>query len=430
HESARYAERNTENTEEGIRTARITASMNGAIGAFSSTGLAVVVFFGALAVTNGGMTIGELLVFTTYTRGIYRPVKQMVKLAPKFTRASVGAERIGRLLEIEPEIQDAPGARAAEQLDGDVRFHRVSFAYENEQVLDDVSFAIAPGEHVALVGPSGAGKSTIVSLLLRLYDPASGVILIDGVSLAGYQQESLRREIGLVLQDSIMFGTSIRENISYGKPDAELAEIREAARLADIDDFIESLPDGYDTVLGEMGSTISGGQRQRLAIARALVKRPTLLLFDEPTASLDAASSAEVRHTITNLQRGRTVLVITHDVGLAQCFDRVMVLERGRIVEEGTPADLLEAGDAFRRMQRAQSGSRRNGASLPVPLQRLLTGAGPDSRRGGGLVVGPDESVSDERPSVLARTGADAIETSGASLGVGDADPHHTNRRK
>jgi ATP-binding cassette, subfamily B, bacterial len=362
HEIKHFEEQNTKNLAEGIRVARMSSAMSRSINSVSAIGLASVIFVGALEVLDGRMSLGSVLVFVTYVRGIYKPIKEVVKLSNKLTRAMVGAQRIGEVLDLEPDIKDKPDAIRANALQGEIVFGKVSFAYDHEtssdekKVLQDITFRIAPGQRVALVGSSGAGKSTILSLLLRLYDPQVGNIYIDQVNLRDYERESLRQQIGLVLQDSLLFGASIRENISYGKPEASLWEIKEAARQAHIHEFIASFPNGYDTVIGELGSTLSGGQRQRIAIARALVKNPSILILDEPTSALDAESSKQVQHTINHLQGNKTVVVITHQLNTIKDFDQILVLEGGRIVERGTHQNLLSNSGVYAELCQLQEG--------------------------------------------------------------------------
>jgi ABC-type multidrug transport system fused ATPase/permease subunit len=227
-------------------------------------------------------------------------------------------------------------------LRGEIVFQNVSFDYgDGKGVLRDVSFAIRPGQRVALVGASGAGKSTIASLLLRFYEPQAGEILIDGVEIRQYERESLRDQIGVVLQDSILFGASVRENIAYGKPHATDEEIEIAAREARAHEFILELPDGYETIIGERGSTLSGGQRQRLCLARALIKRPSIMLLDEPTSAIDAESSALIQQTVNSLFIDKTMLVISHQFAGIEDFDQILVLKNGQIVERGTHAQLV-----------------------------------------------------------------------------------------
>jgi ATP-binding cassette, subfamily B, bacterial len=366
HEIKRFEKQSAKNLAEGIRVARMSSAMTRSINSVSAIGLASVIFVGALEVLDGHMSLGSVLVFVTYVRGIYKPVKQLVKLSSKLTRASVGAQRISEVLELEPEIQDKPYAVKATNLQGEIIFGKVSFRYnEEKKILHNITLRIAPGQRVAIVGASGSGKSTMLSLLLRLYDPQEGNIFIDQVNLRDYERESLRQQIGLVLQDSLLFGASIRENISYGKPDANFWEIKEAARQAHIHDFIMSLPDGYDTVIGELGSTLSGGQRQRIAIARALVKNPAILILDEPTSALDPESSKQVQHTITVLQGNRTVIVITHQLNTVKDFDQILVLKQGRIVERGTHDNLLAKRGVYAELYRLQEGSATfNGSEI------------------------------------------------------------------
>ncbi len=357
HEIKRFDKQSTKNLAEGIRVARMSSAMSRSINGVSTIGLASVIFVGALEVLDGRMSLGSVLVFVTYVRGIYRPVKQLVKLSNKLTRASVGAQRISEILDLEPDIIDKPNAVRANNLQGEIIFGKVSFSYnDDKKILHNITFRIAPGQRVAFVGSSGAGKSTILSLILRLYDPQHGNIFIDQIDLRDYDRESLRQQIGLVLQDSLLFGASIKENISYGKPDASLWEIKEAARQAHIHEFIMSLPKGYDTVIGELGSTLSGGQRQRIAIARALAKNPSILILDEPTSALDAESSKQVQHTINHLQGNRTVIVITHQLNTIKDFDQIMLLKNGRIIERGMHSNLLAKRGVYAELYQLQEG--------------------------------------------------------------------------
>jgi ATP-binding cassette, subfamily B, bacterial len=358
HEIKRFEKQSIKNLAEGIRVARMSAVMSRSINSVSAIGLASVIFVGALEVLEGRMSLGGVLVFVSYVRGIYKPVKEVVKLSSKITRATVGAQRISEILELKPDIQDKPDALRASGLRGEIAFSKVSFGYTpDKQTLQDTTFLISPGQRVALVGASGAGKSTILSLLLRLYDPQGGIISVDSVNLRDYERESLRQQIGLVLQDSLLFGASIRENISYGRPEASLWEIKEAAKQAHIHDFIVGLSDGYDTVIGELGSTLSGGQRQRIAIARALVKNPSILILDEPTSALDAESSQQVQHTISHLQGNKTVLVITHQLATIKDFDQILVLKEGRVAERGRHQDLLSKKGEYAELYRLQENS-------------------------------------------------------------------------
>jgi ABC-type multidrug transport system fused ATPase/permease subunit len=355
HEVQRFDAANRQNLAESVQVARMSAAMTRLISTISAAGIAAVVYFGARLALAGQMTPGDVLLFVAYARGMYKPLREVVKLSTKVTKALVSIQRISEILDVEPEIQDKPNAIVAKKLRGEIRFEQVSFGYEDvPAVLHNVSFVITPGQRVALVGASGAGKSTIASLILRLYEPNRGRILIDSVDVQEYQRESLRHQIGLVLQDSVLFGASIRENISYGKPDATQAQIEAAARQAHIHDFILTLPNGYDTIIGEMGGTLSGGQRQRIAIARALVKQPSILLLDEPTSALDAESKTLVQETIQRLQRDKTILVITHQLSTIQDFDQILVLDKGQIVGRGAHRELLAQAGLYAQLHRLQ----------------------------------------------------------------------------
>lgn len=342
YEAQRFRDENAENLEEGIRLARLDAAVSRSVTIISNVALAVVIILGGLQALQGQLTPGDLLIFSSYVKSIYKPIGKVAKLFNKLAKAGVSSQRIAEILNIEPDIQDAPNAIVAHHLRGDIVFDHVTFAYDDGRpILRDISFRLRPGERLALVGASGAGKSTIASLILRLYDPQQGAIYIDGVNIKEYQRHSLRQQIGLVLQESFLFGATIRENISYGNPDTRMAEIVAAAQLANAHDFIMALPQGYETPIGEMGSTLSGGQRQRIAIARALLKQPSMLILDEPTSALDAASKALVEETLNDLRHQKSMLVIAHNLATIQNFDQILVLREGQIVEHGRHAQLM-----------------------------------------------------------------------------------------
>lgn len=343
HESDRFDIQSSKNLESSIRIVRASAAVTKSVAFVSAIGTAGTVFVGSWQVLEGHMTPGDLLIFVSYLRNLYKPVRDIGKLWAKFSKASVSSDRIAELLNIEPAIPEHEEGIAARELNGDITFDQVSFGYVSGQpVLHRVSFKIHKGQRIALVGASGAGKSTIVNLILRLYSPREGSIYIDGVNITDYQLEFLRSQIGIVLQDTILFGASIIENIAYGKPDATIEEVEDAARDAHAYDFIMSFPDGFDTVLSERGGTLSGGQRQRISLARAIIKRPSILILDEPTSAVDPISSSSIRDTIDHIQYGKTTLFISHQLTSMQQYDQILVLKNGHIVEHGPHDHLLE----------------------------------------------------------------------------------------
>jgi len=261
------------------------------------------------------------------------------------------ADRISEVLDLDPEIKDLPDAIEAPPLRGEIVFENVSFDYgDGREVLKNVSFIVSPGQRLALVGASGAGKSTIASLILRLYETQQGAIFIDGVNIQQYRRESLRRQIAIVLQNSILFGATIRENIAYGKPEASEHEIIAAAKAANADEFIRELENGYDTVIGERGATLSGGQRQRIAIGRALIRDAPILILDEPMTGLDVESESKVREALDRLMKDRTCLMITHDLQAIANADLVLVIEGGEIVERGKHDELIATSGRYRQL--------------------------------------------------------------------------------
>jgi ATP-binding cassette subfamily B protein/subfamily B ATP-binding cassette protein MsbA len=349
HEEERFDAVTAETLKESVRIARLEAAATRSSEIITAVGTAAALLFGALEVLRGAMLPGELVLVSAYMASLYNPIKGLAKVSTKVSKAMASAERIMEVLEIAPEIQDAPDAVEAGRLRGEIAFERVSFDYgDGRDVLRDVSFTVAPGQRLALLGPSGAGKSTIVSLILRLYETQQGRILIDGTEIQRFTRESLRREIGLVLQQSILFGATVSENIAYGNPAATPEQIVAAARAANADEFIRELEDGYDTVIGERGATLSGGQRQRIAIARALIRDAPILILDEPMTGLDVESEAKVREALDRLMAGKTCVLITHDLQSVAGADQVLMLEEGRILERGSHAELLATSRRYR----------------------------------------------------------------------------------
>lgn len=348
HEETRFQAEIEANYENGIRSARSTGAVVTVIAMITAVGTAITVLLGAREVLQGRLTPGELLIFVAYVSSLYKPVRDLGRLSTKFARASVSAQRVAEILAIEPDIEDPPDAIELIDPPGEIVFEDVSFGYSSDKpVLNNVSLRLRAGERVALVGSSGAGKSTVINLLLRLYEPTAGRILIDGIDIRRYARESLRRQIGIVLQDNMLFGVSVRENIAYGRPDAPFEAVEAAARNARAHEFIVDLPEGYDTELGERGANLSGGQRQRLCLARALVKEPAILVLDEPTASVDPVSARLIHEAVARVHRNRTLIVIAHDYTDMARYDRVVVMQDGRIIESGPHETLLRSRGAY-----------------------------------------------------------------------------------
>ena len=344
HEEARFQAEIEAHYESGIRNARTAGAITKAIAVVCAAGTAATVLLGAQQVLAGRLTPGELLIFLAYVGSLFKPVRDLGKLSAKFARAAVSAQRVNEILETEPEIDDAPDAIEIGRPAGEIVFEDVCFGYaDGRPVLDHVSLRIAAGEHVALVGPSGSGKSTLLALLLRLYEPSCGRILIDGIDIRRFTRESLRHAIGIVPQDNMLFAVSVRENIAYGHPQASPEAIEEAARDARAHEFIVDLPEAYDTEIGERGSNLSGGQRQRLCLARALVKAPSILVMDEPTASVDASSARLIHEAVARVHRNQTLITISHEYADMAAYDRILVLEHGRLVESGAHDALMQA---------------------------------------------------------------------------------------
>jgi len=351
HELERFAGTGRETMAARLRYTWQESMFTWVVALITLSGTALVLTVGGLHVLRGDLTVGGLLVVIAYLSSVYGPLSSIAHTTGVLQNAVASSRRVREVLALVPETLDHPDAIDASNIKGEIRFEHVSFAYEEGRpVLHDISFTARPGEMVALVGLTGAGKSTLASLIPRLYQPTAGRVLIDGVDAAHYKLRSLRQRIAIVLQDAMLFGTTVADNLRYGRLDATLEEVQEAARAAHAHDFIMRLPHGYDTPLAEAGASLSGGERQRLSIARAILKDAPILILDEPTSSLDAISEAAVFDAFRRLRQGRTTLVIAHRLSTIQDADRILVLHEGRIAAQGTHAELLSSNQLYRRM--------------------------------------------------------------------------------
>jgi ATP-binding cassette subfamily B protein/subfamily B ATP-binding cassette protein MsbA len=325
------------------------------IGLVMAAGTSLVVWIGARHVLSGGLTVGDLIVFTSYLASLYAAIDTISQTYGTVQGAKVSVERVFEILEVERELEEGRRLFPVRGARGEIAFDGVSFQYvTGRPVLQQIDLRVQPGQAVAIVGPTGAGKSTLVSLLPRFYDPLCGRVSVDGVDVREFQLKTLRQQIAMVLQPALVFPISIGENIAYGRVDASRDEILSAARLAGIHDFIERLPDGYDTLIGEQGATLSEGERQRLTIARAILRNAPILILDEPTSSVDAETEAGIMEGLHGLMAGKTTLIIAHRLSTVRRADSIVVLESGRIIEQGSFTDLMRQDGAFASLYRTQ----------------------------------------------------------------------------
>jgi ATP-binding cassette subfamily B protein len=356
----RYAEAVKESFRTAVRRIRMNAVLIGLALVLVFCMLTLFLWAGSRAVVAGSMTGGQLGQFLMYAFFVGSSATALSSLWGEIQRAAGAMERLSELLHAEPDIR-APAVplRLPERVEGRIRFDQVCFSYPSrpdDKAMDDFSLEIEPGDTLAIVGPSGAGKSTSFQLLLRFYDVLSGIIRVDGKDISQLDPRELRRQIGLVPQETVLFGESAMENIRYGRPAASDEEVRQAAVMAAADEFIEALPDAYDTFLGERGTRLSGGQRQRVAIARAILKDPPILLLDEATSSLDAESEQLVQAALESLMKNRTTLVIAHRLATVKKVDRIVVMNQGRIEAVGTHAELTRNNELYARLAKLQFG--------------------------------------------------------------------------
>ncbi|MGF1425405.1 ABC transporter ATP-binding protein [Kitasatospora sp. LaBMicrA B282] len=363
-EQERFRSENLGRYRAAMAATRIRALFGPIVDVLELAGVLIVMGLGAWELAHGRLTLGGLMVFIALLSRLYSPIRGASRLSNTFSSASAAAERIIELLDQQPQVAETASCGRLRRARGSIAFDRVCFRYPgtDHRALHAVSFRVEPGETLALVGTSGAGKSTVAKLLLRFYDPESGVIRIDGRDLRELRLGDLRDNIAVLLQETLVSHSTVRENIAYGRPDATEAEIVAAARAADAHEFIRRLPDGYDTVVGQRGRLLSGGQRQRLAIARAMIRDAPVLILDEPTTGLDAESGARILEPLRLLMTGRTTIIISHNLPTVRAADRIVLLQDGRATACGTHDQLLAQSDGYARLNQLHGAPRRAGA--------------------------------------------------------------------
>ncbi len=359
-EIGRFRRESQDSLTASIDSSAIEAKFSVLLGVVGGAGTALVLYFGTRQVLAGTLSVGDLTVFVAYLGLFLSPLWALSRQVNQIGKSLVSGERIIELLSAEPTVKDSPNARPTPTLAGRVTFEDVRFAYDEEagEVLRGMSFDIEAGSRVALVGVSGAGKTTVTSLVARLYDPQGGRVLVDGEDVKDFTLKSLRDSVTFVPQETMLFRATVAENIAYGKPEAAMEEIEEAARLAGAEEFIRDLPEGYDTLLSERGESLSGGQRQRVSIARAMLRDTPILVLDEPQSGLDAEAAAAVEESWAALTEGRTTFVIAHELRLVRNVDKILVLEDGRVAESGTHEELVASGGLYARLYAFQEQGR------------------------------------------------------------------------
>ncbi len=363
----RFVARNRRNMEANITAGAITSAFGPAVDVLSTLGLALVAGVGGYMALAGLVTVGVVVAFVQYVQAFFRPVRMLAAQWTMAQSALAASERLFEVLDLPPDITSPPDAVPLTDLRGEVTFEGVWFAYDDARwVLQDINLRAEPGQTLAIVGPTGAGKSTLVSLIPRFYDPQRGCVCIDGHDLRTVDLHTLRRQIAMVLQEPFLFNTTVLENIRYGRPEATREEVEAAAKAAQAHDFIMRLPEGYDTVVGERGKRLSVGQRQLIAIARALLAQPRIIILDEATASVDTRTEVHIQAALRALLRGRTAFVIAHRLSTVREADLIIVLDRGRVVERGTHEELLAAGGLYADLYHRQFAAME-GWTLGVP---------------------------------------------------------------
>ncbi|MGH8932198.1 MAG: ABC transporter ATP-binding protein [Egibacteraceae bacterium] len=386
HEERRFAGQSSASLNAALEAAGLEARFSFVVKLLEASSIAAVIWLGVWLIDRNTLSVGTLVLFTALIGQMFKPTRKLIKEWTTIGRLVASAERIAEVLERRPTVVDAPDAIPAPRFRGEIKFRGVSFAYRPDPTdetpngaepplcLDRIDFTIRPGQVLALVGRSGAGKSTIAQLLPRLYDPQAGQVLIDGYNVRRLQIASVRQQISMVLQETMLFSGTVAENIAYGLPDATRSDVVTAAGQANAHEFIVKLPDGYDTLLGERADTLSGGQRQRIAIARALVRNTPILILDEPTTGLDAESTDLVLDALRTLIRGKSTLIISHDLSLVRHADTILVLQEGRITASGTHTELLKHPGLYADLHTRQFGPAGISPSSPSLVDRLAHG--------------------------------------------------------
>lgn len=359
YEVERFDKENMNNFRANMKYAQLSSTLTPTIEFVAAVGVSIILWYGGNSVINGSITAGSLVAFLTYAVNISNPIKRLSRVIGNIQKALAAAQRVFDVLDLPEDIENAPDAKALPPVKGDVRFKDVCFAYnESEEVLSHVSFEVKPGEMIAFVGPSGAGKSTVASLLPRFYDATNGSITIDGQDIRKVTLDSLREQVGIVPQETVLFNGSVYDNILYGRLDATREEVEAAAKAANAHDFIMQLPNGYETMLGDRGMNISGGQRQRISIARAILKNPQILILDEATSALDTESERVVQEALDRLMVGRTSFVIAHRLSTIKNADKIMVLEKGQLIEQGNHDELMAMDGLYAHLYKIQYRSK------------------------------------------------------------------------
>jgi ABC-type multidrug transport system fused ATPase/permease subunit len=376
YQAGRFGQLSDDSLSAGVEAVRLQARFAPMVDGAGLASMLIVMWVGAMRVANKQMDLGDFLIFLAYVGSMYKPLKALSKLTAVFSKGTAAAERVADVLRTEPSIRDRPDARLAPPLSGRVRLDEVTFSYDREPVLSAVSLDIAAGETVALVGPTGAGKSTIAGLIPRLIEPQFGAVSIDGHDVRLFTLASLRSQISMVLQDTVLLRGTIRDNIACGRPGASAAAIERAAKLALVDEFASRMPDGLDTQLAERGIDLSGGQRQRIAIARAILRDTPIMILDEPTSALDGQSEQLITAALENLPQSRTTLIIAHRMSTVRRADRIAVIDHGTVVEQGSHQHLMQVGGLYSRLSDAATGRAGFLAEFPPPpSSTILVGA-------------------------------------------------------